>query len=281
MPDTLNDLTGSQWIFHSISWFQLQYAKRNRKKAQHPASYPEELAMRFIELFTKKGEWVLDPFLGTGTTLLACRTLLRNGVGIELVDRFYTYARDQLAFKTIIPTGTQIPLHGNSLDLHAVLHKKFGTAIPQFRFVMCSPPYWNMLHKSRGGSDSSQKARLEAGKTPSYSDLADDLGNCADYGEFLGKLIRIFRAIHPLLIEGAYLVLILQNFRNDDGTFVPFAWDVAYKLHATGLYSMCQEQIWCQTDKRSGIWGFPKTYITNTHHQYCIVLQKVSCANSE
>jgi hypothetical protein len=50
----------------------------------HIAAYPEELAALMIESFTDPGDTVLDPFLGSGTTLKVCRVMRRNGFGYEL-----------------------------------------------------------------------------------------------------------------------------------------------------------------------------------------------------
>lgn len=51
--------------------------------SDHPAPYSLELAHRMIKLYSFIGETVLDPFMGTGTTLKACRILNRNGIGID------------------------------------------------------------------------------------------------------------------------------------------------------------------------------------------------------
>jgi DNA modification methylase len=50
----------------------------------HPAAFPEELVERFIALYTFVGETVYDPFLGSGTTLLAAKRLERSGIGTEI-----------------------------------------------------------------------------------------------------------------------------------------------------------------------------------------------------
>lgn len=55
-----------------------------RDKNIHPATYPIALPSKCISLFTHKGELVLDPFVGVGTTLVAARDLARNAVGFDL-----------------------------------------------------------------------------------------------------------------------------------------------------------------------------------------------------
>jgi site-specific DNA-methyltransferase (adenine-specific) len=65
--------------------------------SEHPAVMPVELAARAIRLSTWPGESVLDPFAGTGTTLLAARQLGRRAVGIEVSERYCELAVKRLA----------------------------------------------------------------------------------------------------------------------------------------------------------------------------------------
>ena len=62
----------------------------------HSAAFPENLPTWFIKLFTKEGDNVLDPFAGSGTTLVAARKLRRNSVGIEIVPEYVEMVKEQL-----------------------------------------------------------------------------------------------------------------------------------------------------------------------------------------
>ena len=59
----------------------------------HSAAFPKALPKWFIKLFTDEGDWVLDPFVGSGTTCEAARELLRNSVGIDLMPEYYAMAK--------------------------------------------------------------------------------------------------------------------------------------------------------------------------------------------
>lgn len=64
---------------------------------QHPTEKPVALAEHFIKLHTKPGDVVLDPFMGHGTTGVACARLGRRFIGIELDRQFYLVASKRIA----------------------------------------------------------------------------------------------------------------------------------------------------------------------------------------
>lgn len=62
----------------------------------HSAAFPEELPEWFIKLFTKQNDTVLDPFMGSGTTLVVANKMKRNSIGIDIVPEYYEMVRKQL-----------------------------------------------------------------------------------------------------------------------------------------------------------------------------------------
>ena len=62
----------------------------------HSAAFPEALPEWFIRLFTKEGDIVLDPFLGSGTTSRVAKRMGRNSIGIEVLEEYYTLAKKSL-----------------------------------------------------------------------------------------------------------------------------------------------------------------------------------------
>ncbi len=65
----------------------------------HSAAFPESLPEWFIKLFTKEGDTVLDPFMGSGTTLFVANQLKRNAVGIDIVKEYCEMVEGQLGEK--------------------------------------------------------------------------------------------------------------------------------------------------------------------------------------
>ncbi|MBI4946005.1 MAG: site-specific DNA-methyltransferase [Bacteroidetes bacterium] len=62
----------------------------------HSAAFPEELPEWFIKLFTKEHDIVLDPFMGSGTTLSVANRMKRNSIGIEIVPEYYKMVKKEL-----------------------------------------------------------------------------------------------------------------------------------------------------------------------------------------
>ena len=85
---------------------------------KHSAAFPEALPEWFIKLFTKVGDTVLDPFMGSGTTNIVANRLRRNSIGIELTPEYYAMVKSQLS--SVQPSSVQLCLfeekvkHGNS-----------------------------------------------------------------------------------------------------------------------------------------------------------------------
>jgi site-specific DNA-methyltransferase (adenine-specific)/site-specific DNA-methyltransferase (cytosine-N4-specific) len=63
----------------------------------HSAAFPDELPEWFIKLFTKEGDVVLDPFMGSGTTVIVANKMGRIGIGIEIVQEYFELAKNNLS----------------------------------------------------------------------------------------------------------------------------------------------------------------------------------------
>ncbi len=73
----------------------LQFATVCNNK-NHSAAFPEELPEWFIKLFTKENDWVLDPFLGSGTTSEVAQRMGRNSIGIEIIPEYVEMAKAKI-----------------------------------------------------------------------------------------------------------------------------------------------------------------------------------------
>jgi site-specific DNA-methyltransferase (adenine-specific) len=77
-------------------WFQQFWSLTGASTKEHPAPFPLELASRLVQMFSFVGDTVLDPFCGTGTTMLAALKTRRNSLGIELDTEYCRMAASRL-----------------------------------------------------------------------------------------------------------------------------------------------------------------------------------------
>lgn len=67
-----------------------------RKHGKHPTQKPEALMSHFVNVLSNTNEWVLDPFMGSGTTGVVSKRNGRNFIGIELDETYYTMAKNRI-----------------------------------------------------------------------------------------------------------------------------------------------------------------------------------------
>jgi site-specific DNA-methyltransferase (adenine-specific) len=78
--------TNGVWTFNGES----------KKKIGHPAPFPIELPKRCIKLFSYTNDTILDPFLGSGSTLLACLATNRKGIGVDIDKQYCALAKKRI-----------------------------------------------------------------------------------------------------------------------------------------------------------------------------------------
>lgn len=245
---------------------------RDKLKAQHPATFAESDIQKLVSFFTKRDQRVLDPFVGTGSTLLACKAVGRFGVGIELVPRWAMTARKRLGMDDLpLFKGMDIPeaypqevLEGDARTVIA------GFGDEAFDFIVTSPPYWRILHK-----DTDHKVgreRIDKGLETRYSGLEDDLGNIKSYSVFLQELQAIFRECFRVLRNHKYMCVIVSDFR-DGRRFITYHSDIAGAIAECG-FALQGITVLVQDSKNLYPYGIPYAFVSNISHQYILVFRK-------
>jgi DNA modification methylase len=263
----LNELSPKEWIKFQKSWFIHNPPPRQKNVLSHPAKYPETLAQQFIEFFTKKGQVVLDPMVGTGSTLVAALRCGRHGYGIELNPSYSQIAQDCIRnLRTEMPEANDqlisSVITANACDLPYIIQQYH---IPVIDYVLTSPPYWDMLHAP--GAKTQQKRRNSPAMDVFYSEDPQDLGNIADYDQFIDKLVGIYIGMKPYLRKAAYITVIVKNIKKK-GRIYPLAWDLAGELGK--YYTLKDEKIWVQDNQRLAPYGLGSAWVSNTFHHYCL-----------
>ncbi|MEX0787957.1 MAG: DNA methyltransferase [Anaerolineales bacterium] len=263
----LNDLAPRDWLLFQKSWFVHNPPRRRREVLRHPAKFPETLAQEFIRFFTKKGQMVFDPMVGTGSTVIAALREGRSAVGIELNPAYAEIALGLVNEERQTLGAAAEGFRGEILVADAA-HMR-GLDLPLFDYVLTSPPYWDML-RARGAT-TQRSRRRRSDLDVFYSDDPADLGNITDYAEFLDRLVGVYAGLDALLRPGAYLTIIVKNIKKG-GRLYPLAWDLGLRLQS--WYALKDERIWCQDDVRLAPYGLGNAWVSNTVHHYCLQFRK-------
>jgi DNA modification methylase len=265
----LNDLDASTWISETVSvWTQRGLGVGHpdvRIEKQHPAPFSFTDVGRLVRFFTKKGQTVLDPFVGVGSTLKACALDARNGIGFELNKRYVKLAKERLKSEVPGENSSVAKQDIKQGDARELIRKSKANSVD---FVVTSPPYWNILHKE------DHKARQERKKLAldtRYSNDTKDLGNLHSYPEFLRELSTILGDCGRVLRPKKYMALIVSDFR-DKSKFIMFHSDLAASLSSYSLELRGMTVLY-QRHKRVFPYGYPYAYVPNIHHQFILLLQ--------
>jgi len=259
-------LSAKEWIQHQIAVWEFYYEARDvRDKNVHPATYPIALPSKCISLFSHKGELVLDPFVGVGTTLVAARDLGRNAAGFDLKADYVEFSNKRL--NSMPDNGTtQIALCDDAHNIPSYLEEE------TVALCVTSPPYANLLNRRRQNKSIRGDLRRDEHylKVQQYSDDPRDLGtmNAEAYAETMGE---IFEGILPLLRHKAHCLVNITDYWWEDKR-VPAHMHVINALQDVG-YELRNIIIWDRRNivNRAGIFGWPNNYITlSTTFEYIV-----------
>lgn len=256
----LNDLDGKTWARYSISIWDVVKTPQERD-LKHPAMFPVEICRRLIQIYTKKGELVVDPFVGSGSTLVACKELKRKGVGIDINEKYVKLARKRLSQQTLDSTGLeQIKIFvDDALNLPKYVEPNSAD------LCITSPPYW-MIHLRKRSADYKQPRP--------YSQLERDLGNISDYMVFLSELKKIFEKVYDVLKLGKRCVVIVMDIRVLN-RFIPYHIDIINIMEEIG-FVLEDIIIWDRRKEYNELrpLGYPYVFIVNKVHEYILIFKK-------
>lgn len=266
----LNDLLAKEWIAETVSVWNQRGLGANHPDAkierQHPAPFSFTDVGRLIRFFTKSGDVVLDPFVGVGSTLKACALDQRQGIGIELNPHFVALCRERL--------DTEVRELFSKVDKQRIIEGDARDVLPtlgdeSIDFVVTSPPYWSILRKE---DHKARQERLAKGLRTNYGEDPRDLGNIANYEEFIDVLTGVFCECSRILKAGRYMSIVVSDFRQKS-QYVMFHADLAQQLGTIGLEMRGLITLY-QRHKKIFPYGYPYSYVPNIHNQFVLILQK-------
>ncbi len=266
----LNDLTGKEWVYWSKSVINKPYPPnlQHRLRSRHGGQKPPDLCGDLIEVFTKRGQRVLDPFAGVGGTLLGASLRGRKAVGIELNPQWVEIYRRVCALEKI-PEQTMIC--GDSRSELVRLAEQEAERDRAFDLILTDVPYWRMdrARRSRGKfkrvGEPQRERRLS--KLAAFND-----GSYQSKEQWLGQLQEVFQASIRLLKPKGYLVVFIGDMYHS-GRYHFLSADLSAALSALGL-TLKGNLIWYDVSKSLHVYGYQYEYIPSLIHQSILVFRK-------
>lgn len=260
----LNDLTGKEWLLLTASFWTTETSPDDRAAYAHPAPFLVRDVEKLISMFTKRGMTVLDPFVGSGTSILAANRIGRKAIGIDINESYRDLAMGRLL--SFDKKNSQY-LVGDALTLL--------DEIQQVDYVVTSPPYHNILKNTSKGirHDNGKQYRIGARDgVEYYSEHPNDLGNCENYQQFLESLAQIMTKVFRCLRTDKYCSLILSDFTVNKVEVCVQA-DVVALMQKIG-FDFCGTTVLLQPVKPLFPFGYPYRYKINHHHQNIMTFMK-------
>ena len=254
----LNCLDPKQWLKAQLGVWQFFYEKRDiRDKKVHPATFPIALSTRLIELFTHRGELVVDPFVGSGTTLVSAQDTGRNAVGFDLQSKYIRLCQQRLGDNGHGADTRQMAICADARDVPEYLTPDTVS------LIVTSPPYANLLNRRRKNKSRRTDLRRNSQylQVEQYSQDHRDLGTLGleEYTEAMGQ---VFARLLPLLKPKGHCVINVPDMWWDNQRITIHV-ALVEELRRVG-YELRNIIIWDRTNivNRIGIFGWPSNYIT-------------------
>jgi DNA modification methylase len=198
-----NDINLNRWKeYEDIKTDSLWIMDKRDSTGVHTAGYwgnfIPQIPNQMMKRYTKKGEWVLDPFVGCGTTLIEAQRLGRNGIGIELQKSVAEKARDLISCEPNKFRTTEKIIEGDSTALG--FKKILNTySVKKVQLLIMHPPYFDIIK---------------------FSNDPRDLSNAGSIDKFLEKMNIIVQKCREILDKGRYFALVIGD-KYSQGEWIP------------------------------------------------------------
>ena len=194
----INDLDMKNWkdyddIITDSLWIIDKRDKSGNHKGDYHGNFISQIPNQLLKRYTKKGEWVLDTFLGSGTTLIECQRLGRNGIGIDIDPSILEIAKERA---TSEPGESKLEFINDdsaTVDLDPILKKH---NIEKVNMIIMHPPYWDIIK---------------------FNDYKENIANTDTLEEFLNSFEKIIDNTTKYLEDERYIGIVIGDmYKNSE-----------------------------------------------------------------
>lgn len=213
----INEINLNRWKeYEDILTDSLWVLNKRDNTGVHSADYwgnfIPQIPNQFIRRYTKRGENILDPFAGCGTTLIESQRLERNAIGIELQKKLVSDMKKNLLNERN-PKSYSLAeiIQGDCTEInYEGLLSLYG--LKSFQLIIMHPPYHDIIK---------------------FSNSKRDLSNCKTTDEFLNAMYKLIDKTYSFLDIGRYLVLVIGD-KYEKGRWIPLGFYLMQKVLERG-----------------------------------------------
>lgn len=258
----INDINLNRWkeydeIFTDSLWIIDKRDSSGVHSAGYWGNFIPQIPNQMMKRYTKKGDWVLDTFLGCGTTLIEAQRLGRNCIGVELQTNIVEKATNFINTEpNNYSTAWKIFNEDSATIDYELSLKQLG--INSVQLVIMHPPYFDIIK---------------------FSDDPKDLSNADSVSNFLVMLKKVAANAASILDKGRYLVLVIGD-KYADGDWIPLGFLAMNEILNLGfsLKSIVVKNFEDTTGKRNqkDLWRY-RALVGNFYifkHEYIFILKR-------
>jgi len=175
--------------------------------SKYRGNFAPQIARNIIEMYTEKGDSILDPMVGAGTTLIEAKLLVRNALGLDINPQTVEIAKESLQFKHNPPSRQKVQV-GDARNLSFLKENSFD-------LVLTHPPYMDIIKYSEG--------KIEG-----------DLSNISNLSKFCDEIEIIAKELLRILKPDKYCAILIGDTRKGKH-FVPLAFNVMQRFLKVGF----------------------------------------------
>lgn len=208
----INDIDLKNWkeygdIITDSLWIISERDSSGENKGDYHGNFIPQIPYQMYKRYLKKGEWVIDPFLGSGTSIIESKKLGINAIGIDISSSAISISSSRID-KTV-GDGKSILINGDStcIDFNNIL---LENSIKSIQFAILHPPYWDIIQFNEIEGNLALENTLE-GFLDKFSKVVDNCLNVLDNNRYIAVVIGDIYKNSEWIPLHSYIINLLQE----------------------------------------------------------------------